>query len=63
MLNTSEHQELIAAFEKLKPGRLDKEDKALWAKGHVYQDGHVNNLFLMFRQGHAHGVCYARVYA
>ena len=53
MLNTKEHNDLMAAFEQQHSGRLDKEDKALWPKGVIYQDGHVNELFLAFRRGYA----------
>lgn len=52
---TQEHYDIIAMFERIYSGRFDKEDKALWAKGHVYQDGEMNNLFLAFRHGVAFG--------
>lgn len=56
MLMTKEHYELIDMFDRLfKHERLDKEDKSLWKQGNVYQDGHVNNLFLAFRHGFAYG--------
>lgn len=54
MLNDKEHYDLIAAFERCHPGRMDKEDKALWPRGIIYQDGHVNELFLAFRRGYAY---------
>lgn len=51
-----EHYDLMANFEKLfKHRRLDKEDKAMWPKGVVYQDGEVNQLFLAYRHGYALG--------
>ena len=33
-----EHYDMIEAFERAYSGsfRMDKEDKSLWAKGHVY---------------------------
>ena len=55
MLNSREHYELMAQFEKLKTGRLDLEPKSLWSKGTIYQDGHVNALFLMYQRGYALG--------
>jgi hypothetical protein len=33
--------------------RLDKESKALWPQGNVYQGGHVNELFLAYRKGYS----------
>lgn len=61
MLNTKEHEDLIAAFDKQHKGsRLDKEARELWRKGIVYQDGHLNALFLAFRDGYAFAKCYLR---
>ncbi len=54
MLNSKEHYDLMAVFERQHSGRFDKEDKSLWPKGVIYQDGHVNELFLAFRRGHAY---------
>lgn len=54
MLMPQEHYDLMAAFERCHTGRFDKEDKALWPKGAIYQDGHVNELFLAFRHGYAY---------
>ena len=54
-----EYYELMAQFEREHHGRFDKEDKALWPKGAVYQDGHVNELFLSFRRGFAYAKCVA----
>lgn len=65
-IRTKEHYEVIEAFERALPhlrftsGRLDKEDKASWAKGHVYQNGEINNLFLAFRHGVAYGTAISR---
>lgn len=53
MLHNKEHYDLMAAFEHRHSGRLDKEDKALWPKGVIYQDGRSNELFLAFRQGYS----------
>lgn len=58
MLKTKEHEDLIAMFERerqFKGRRLDKENKALWQMGQIYQDGHVNELFLAYRCGYAYG--------
>ena len=54
MLHDKEHYDLMAAFERCHSGRFDKEDKALWPKGVIYQDGRINELFLAFRQGYAY---------
>lgn len=53
-----EHYEIMAAFERSFPqeGRKDKEDKELWEKGNIYQDGDVNRLFLAFRCGVSYGL-------
>jgi hypothetical protein len=56
MLFTKEHYDLMAQFEKeFKHRRLDKEQKELWGSGNVYQDGHVNELFLSYRRGYSLG--------
>lgn len=56
MLATKEHYDLIEQFEHdIKPGRLDKEAKADWARGIIYQDGTVNQMFLVYRHGYAFG--------
>jgi len=53
---SKEHYELLQSFEReFKHHRLDKEAKDLWSKGHVFQDGHVNELFLAYRRGAAYG--------
>jgi len=54
MLNSKEHYDLMSAFESQHSGRFDKEEKTLWPKGVIYQDGRVNELFLAFRRGHAY---------
>lgn len=54
MLMTQEHYALMSAFERSHSGRFDREDKSLWPKGVIYQDGRVNALFLAYRQGYAH---------
>lgn len=57
MLQTKEHYELMEIFEREhNRHRLDREkDKELWKKGAIYQDGHVNGLFLAYRKGYALG--------
>lgn len=46
----------MAAFERAFRGRrIDREDKAFWPKGYIYQDGHTNDLFLAYRMGAAYG--------
>jgi len=66
-IHTKEHYEIMDAFERafkheprFKNGRLDKEDKAMWSKGAVYQDAEVNVLFLAFRRGAAYGIAVSR---
>lgn len=55
-LFSKEHYELLEMFEREYPGmRLDKEDKAMWQRGYVYQNGETNNAFLAFRKGYAFG--------
>lgn len=56
-----EHYELIEMFERqFKEFRLDKEDKSMWPRGHVYQSGVTNDAFLAFRHGYAFGVAAER---
>lgn len=60
-ITSKEHYELMAMFERANDSRrLDREDKALWPKGHVYQHDATNDLFLAFRQGYAFGIASAR---
>ena len=55
-IGTKEHAELMAMFEKeFSHRRLEREPKELWPQGNVYQDGHVNELFLAYRRGSAFG--------
>lgn len=57
-IGSKEHCEMIEAFEKFKPGRLDKEaDPKLWKIGHIYQDGEVNKMFKFFANGYSFGRC------
>src|SRR5579885_1137853 len=53
----NEHYRLLEVFERqfAHLGRMEKEPKDLWAKGFIYQDGHVNEIFLAFRRGYAYG--------
>lgn len=56
MLKTKEHYELLNQFEReFKGCRLDKEDKAMWPKGYIYQDGQVNEIFQAYQRGYALG--------
>lgn len=55
-VGSQEHYELIAMFEREDWGmRLDKEEKAMWPKGYIYQNGETNRLFLAYRKGYAYG--------
>lgn len=56
MLNTKEHYDLIAQFDKeFSSFRLDKEPKDGWTKGIIYQDGRVNQMFCVYRSGYSLG--------
>jgi len=60
MLNSKEHYDLMDEFERQHSGRMDREDKSLWQRGVIYQDCHVNDLFLAFRRGYAYSHAYTR---
>lgn len=56
MLKTKEQYDMMTQFEKeYKHWRLDKEPKDIWSKGHYYQHGELNNLFLAYQKGYALG--------
>ena len=56
MLNSKEHYDLMAKFDRdFKNERLEKEPKDMWCKGRIYQDGNVNRMFLAYRMGYAYG--------
>lgn len=59
MIETKEHYELIAAFERdHKHMRLDREkNRDLWLRGNVYEDGKTNEFFLAYRKGYAFAKC------
>lgn len=51
-LGTLEHETIMENFEREFRGhRLDREDKSLWSKQNVYQNGETNALFLAYRRG------------
>lgn len=53
-IKTQEHSDVMAQFERESKGaRLDRELKEYWPLGRVYQDGHVNEVFLAYRRGYA----------
>lgn len=57
-ISSKEHYDMMEFFEKSFKGRwrLDREtDKAMWARGAIYQHGEANAAFLAFRQGVAYG--------
>jgi hypothetical protein len=56
-LLSTEHYAMMEFFERTMKGRwrLDREDKSMWAKGRIYQNGEANAAFLIFRQGVAYG--------
>lgn len=64
-LGSREHDELIQQFERDSRQRMPsaavaKEPRELWKNGHVYQDGHTNQLFVAYSLGHAYGIAEAR---
>ena len=55
-LFSKEHYEIMKQFEKdMKYHNFDKENKELWEKQIIYQDGEVNKLFLAYRLGYSLG--------
>lgn len=61
MLGTQEHYDVIAMFDReFKGHRLDKEDKSMWKRGHVYQNGETDALFNAYLRGYALGKCVER---
>ena len=53
-LTSKEHHELMEQFEReFRYRRVDREPKAIWPQGNVYQDGVTNELFLAYRRGYA----------
>jgi hypothetical protein len=56
-VGSQEFYDLVSMFDReFKGSRLDKEPKNMWPKGHVYQHGEMNNLFLAYRKGYALGL-------
>ena len=53
-IGSKEHQEILENFEKnFSDLRLDKEEnKQLWRKGIVYQNGETNKLYNVFILGY-----------
>lgn len=61
-VGSREHYDLLEQFEREHRGRrLDREDKAWWPRGHVYQDGATNELFRAYEKGYALGMAVARL--
>lgn len=57
-LFSKDHYVMVEFFDRTFKGqfRLDKEDKSMWDKGHIYQNAEANLAFLAFRQGVAYGI-------
>lgn len=57
-LKPMELENLMRQFEAdMSPGgRLDKEQRDLWARNVIYQDGATNNLFLAYLHGYVYGI-------
>ena len=57
---SKEMYDLMAYFERI-IGKVSycsdftREDKALWANGHYYCNGRVNEMFLVYMAGYSHG--------
>lgn len=55
-LKSQEHADLMAQFEREHSRHpIAKETKDLWAKGHIYANGQINELFLLYRRGYTLG--------
>ena len=55
-IGSKEHYEILQMFEKnFNNLRLEKEDKCLWKKGIIYQNGETNNLYNAFILGYGFG--------
>lgn len=60
-LYSQEHYDLMEQFEREhSKRRIERENKELWAQGHVYQNADINALFLAYRRGYAYGVALLR---
>ena len=60
-LFSKEYYDLMAAFERdFKGRRLDREDKSFWPRRIIYQDGHLNDLFLAYRMGASYAEAVSR---
>jgi hypothetical protein len=61
-LHSKGHYDLLDQFERdfAGVGRMDREDKDMWASGHVYQSGEVNALFKAYRMGVSYGIVLGR---
>jgi len=63
-LGSKGHEDLMRQFEMVYKSvpvrvRFDREAKDMWSKGHLYQDGLTNDLFIAFRHGCAYGLVVA----
>lgn len=58
-IGSQEFIEMMKRFERDygKGGRFDREFRDLWLKGYYYQDGKVNEGFLMWQRGYAAARC------
>lgn len=55
-LESKEHEDLMKMFEKIYSHlRLDREDRRMWSKKIIYQNGEANELFLAYRAGYSYG--------
>ena len=65
-LKSHSHNELMEMFERSMkslpccPSRMDREPRDYWGAGRIYQDGHVNAMFLAYRLGVTYGVAITR---
>lgn len=56
IIGSKEHYEILDSFEKdYRRLSMDREEKSLWKKGQVYQNGYVNALYQAYAAGYALG--------
>ena len=55
-IGSKEHYDILDGFERTYHShRLDREEKDLWKKGQVYQNGETNTLYKAYINGYALG--------
>ena len=55
-VGSKEFYDVLAQFEQTyKYKKLTREDKSLWSRGQVYENGAINELYKAFAAGYANG--------